>query len=216
MSSAVSYNLRRTLSGCFVALIVCSLILQNTQTVVAAGVPAALLDVPTNLFTGEPLSFSVSFDNTGADTGYGPYIDLFLPKSGTDGTAAGGNNDGITITNANYLGGSVSSSTLDCPTGNTVTHPLTGNLSPAPPRQQAILAQALSSGKSPFFNCHLGVSPPTNPRPILASLLISATLLTLIFHSRFRPRQALSMATTHSPILGVTHRLYSQPQPPVR
>lgn len=176
MSSAVSYNLRRTLSGCFVALIVCSLILQNTQTVVAAGVPAALLDVPTNLFTGEPLSFSVSFDNTGADTGYGPYIDLFLPKSGTDGTAAGGNNDGITITNANYRGGSVSSSTLDCPTGNTVTHPLTGELVTCP------AAPAGYTGPSPFIweitilQLTFGSFPPDQPQ---ADISITADLSNL-------------------------------------
>ena len=65
----------------------------------ANGVLAAPLAVPTvgitvNLpgggsgFVGQPFTYHVIFDNTSGnpnDTGYGPFVDLLLPKTGHDG-----------------------------------------------------------------------------------------------------------------------------------
>ena len=54
---------------------------------------------------GEAFTFSVSFDNTSpTDTGYAPYIDVFVPARGADGTTGGGAPDGLVIGDASYLG----------------------------------------------------------------------------------------------------------------
>jgi len=92
-----------------------------------AQVPQATLNVPAQAPIGGTVSFSVTFDNTDpTNTGYGPYIDLFLPFSGADGLSGGGPNDGISFVSATYLGSSVTTNLLNCPAGSTVTHPLTG------------------------------------------------------------------------------------------
>ncbi len=95
----------------------------------AVPVPVAALDVPSEAFIGADVDFTVTFDNAAAnpvDAGYGPYIDLFLPKSGIDGATPAPGNDGITFNTAAYLGEPVASVLLDCPAGGTATHPLTG------------------------------------------------------------------------------------------
>jgi fimbrial isopeptide formation D2 family protein/uncharacterized repeat protein (TIGR01451 family) len=91
-----------------------------------APVPGVTLNAPANPFIGDPLTITVTFDNTGPDTGYGPYIDLFLPLSGADGLSGGGPNDGISFVSASYLGQSVTTNVLNCPAGSNITHPLTG------------------------------------------------------------------------------------------
>ncbi len=100
----------------------------------AAPTPSVSVSVPSAPFIGETLSISATFSNT-VDTGYGPYMDLFLPLSGSDGTT-GGANDGISIISANYLGAPVTTNILNCPAGSSVTHPLTG-LSVVCPAQPA-------------------------------------------------------------------------------
>jgi LPXTG-site transpeptidase (sortase) family protein len=94
-----------------------------------APVAGVTIDAPANPFIGDALTLTITFDNTDpTDTGYGPYIDLFLPLSGADGQNPPSQDDGITFTSADYLGGSVTTQTLDCPAGGTVTHPLTGQI----------------------------------------------------------------------------------------
>lgn len=97
--------------------------------------PAASLDVPATSMIGEGFSFTVTFDNTGAgaEVGYGPYVDLFLPIGGVDGTSSGGPNDGVSFASATYLGAAVNSVTLACAPGGTITHPLTGLTVTCPP-----------------------------------------------------------------------------------
>src|SRR5262249_43738404 len=55
-----------------------------------AAVPSATFAVPPSApLIGENTQFTVRFDNTSpTDTGYGPYIDLFLPATGIDGRVA--------------------------------------------------------------------------------------------------------------------------------
>jgi len=55
-------------------------------------------------------------------------MDLFLPLSGPDGLTPPAANDGLTMTGASYLGGSITNQILLCPAGTSVTHPLTGLL----------------------------------------------------------------------------------------
>ncbi len=77
---------------------------------------------------GENVSFTVTFDNTGAlpdDTGYGPFIDLYLPVTGADAAPSGfgvggtGTND-ITAT---YLGAPLTKVELIFPGSGQVNHP---------------------------------------------------------------------------------------------
>ena len=97
------------------------------QAAPLAVTPVASLNVPAETMIGENLSFTVTFDNTGtgSDVGYGPYADLFLPIGGVDGTSGGHPNDGVSFTNASYLGAPVNSVVLTCAPNGTLTHPLT-------------------------------------------------------------------------------------------
>ena len=75
---------------------------------------------------GEAFSFTVTFDNTGtgAEVGYGPYVDMFLPIGGADGTSSGGVNDGVSFVSANYLGAAVNSVILTCAPNGSITYPM--------------------------------------------------------------------------------------------
>ena len=97
------------------------------QAAPLAVTPVASLNVPATTMIGEAFSFTVTFDNTGTGTevGYGPYVDLFLPIGGVDGTSSGRTNDGISFGSATYLGAAVNSVILTCAPGGTLTHPLT-------------------------------------------------------------------------------------------
>ncbi len=95
----------------------------------AAPVPAVTMDVPAETMLGEPVNFTVTFDNTSAsDTGYGPFIDIVLPANGADGAAGTDTPDGLTFTGATYLGTPVEATVLTFPDdgGGTgcVDHPL--------------------------------------------------------------------------------------------
>jgi uncharacterized repeat protein (TIGR01451 family)/fimbrial isopeptide formation D2 family protein len=96
--------------------------------------PTANVNAPGGGFVGQPFNFDVVFDNSGL-TGYGPYLDVFLPQPGVDGTAAGGPNDGLSLgTLPTFSGTTLNSTTLTCstPPGSTI-HPLTGLATACPP-----------------------------------------------------------------------------------
>ena len=111
----------------------------------AAVTPTVGLSVPATGFIGEPVTFTATFDNTGAgtETGFGPYIDLFLPIGGADGTSAGGPNDGLGFTNATYLGAPVASQTLTCAPLAVINHPFVPNVT--------VTCPALPVGFDPSF-----------------------------------------------------------------
>jgi hypothetical protein len=77
----------------------------------AAVPPSVSLNVPSNVFLGSDVNFSVSFANPSADTpGYGPVIDIILDTTGADGVYPGttpGVNDydglGTTSISASYF-----------------------------------------------------------------------------------------------------------------
>ncbi len=92
----------------------------------AAPTPTVSLDVSNQVLIGETFSFTVIFDNSSTDIGYGPYIDLYLPQSGADDSSDGEKEDGITYTSADYLGNNIRTWEYGCVEGGTITHPLTG------------------------------------------------------------------------------------------
>ncbi len=49
-----------------------------------AAVPSVSISTAT-VMIGENFNFSITFENTGADPGYGPLIDLVFPLTGQDG-----------------------------------------------------------------------------------------------------------------------------------
>ncbi len=72
---------------------------------------------------GTSFNFSIDFGNTGTQTGYGPWVDLFIPHLGQDGVN-GGPLDGITFNSATYLGTAVTTTVLTFDAQGKATHPL--------------------------------------------------------------------------------------------
>ena len=63
----------------------------------AAAYPSVTI-APSSVMIGEDFSFIATFDNSDADPGYGPFIDLVFPYTGQDG------DDGIEYYSASFLG----------------------------------------------------------------------------------------------------------------
>ncbi|MBI1294077.1 hypothetical protein GC175_03850 [bacterium] len=118
-------HLRRLLTPAIVLVALISSVTLGGGAALALAVPTATLDVPTEGFIGEAFSFTVTFDNTSAtptDTGYGPYINLILPKTGADGAGAAVD-DGITFVNATHLGQAVTATVITFDGSGNATHP---------------------------------------------------------------------------------------------
>jgi fimbrial isopeptide formation D2 family protein/uncharacterized repeat protein (TIGR01451 family) len=134
----------------------------SSTRVFAAGVPTATLTVPTETFIGEPLTFTAAFDNTGPDTGYGPYIDLYLPAAGADGAGAA-TDDGITFNSATYLGASLTPVVPPFPCTGSFIHPLTGKATTCTVDTQVVILQM------PF-----GSFTPNQPAaPVIVNAMLS-------------------------------------------
>ena len=73
--------------------------------------PSLALNIPSTTPLGENFTFTASFSNTGADPGYGPFIDIVLPAKGVDGvypgTDPGDVYDGISFISASFAGISI-------------------------------------------------------------------------------------------------------------
>lgn len=64
-----------------------------------AGIPTPSINIPAEIFIGDTVDFTVSFDNTSlTDVGYGPFLDVMFPDTGIDG------DDGLVYVDATYLG----------------------------------------------------------------------------------------------------------------
>ena len=98
-----------------------------------AALPMVTVPAQTSTLLGETVNMSLVFDNTGATTGYGPYIDLFVPIRGVDG-AVGGAKDGIVANSltANYLGSPLQMTTLTFDATGHATHPFAKDAVGAP------------------------------------------------------------------------------------
>jgi LPXTG-site transpeptidase (sortase) family protein len=79
---------------------------------------------------GEDFTLTATFRNAGTKTGYGPFIDIYVPHKGTDGIYPDEPNyDGISpqsgsTYSASYLSASLTAWTLDFGVSGCVTHPL--------------------------------------------------------------------------------------------
>ncbi len=108
--------------------------LANYDEVLAAAPSATIAATSQRTLIGDSFNFNVRYDNTDpVDTGYAPYINLFVPFNGRDGngTAAPVGNvsrEGATITGATYLGQALTVTELtlsasDITNGTVANHP---------------------------------------------------------------------------------------------
>ena len=82
--------------------------------------PQVTLSQPQNPFIGESFDLKLSFDNDGGATGYGPFVVLFLDKTGTDGSGAAVD-DGLTFNSASFLGSDITTTEIDLTGSSTET-----------------------------------------------------------------------------------------------
>ncbi len=82
--------------------------------------PNVTLSQPQDPFIGESFDFNISFDNDGNATGFGPFVVLFLDKTGTDGSGAA-IDDGLTFNSASYLGSPITTTEIDLSGSTTET-----------------------------------------------------------------------------------------------
>ncbi len=75
----------------------------------------------------QDVGYTITFDNTGTETGYAPYVELIIPTSGADGEG-----DGPTFDSASFLGGSIESTVLTFNGDGEVEHPFLTNLDETP------------------------------------------------------------------------------------
>ncbi|MGB7343551.1 MAG: isopeptide-forming domain-containing fimbrial protein [Pirellulaceae bacterium] len=85
--------------------------------IVFAAIPAVTIDAPAEVFLGETADVSVTFDNAHAtDAGFGPFVDVLLPRNGADGVN-GVDMDGFSYVtgSANFLGAALTTTVLVFP-----------------------------------------------------------------------------------------------------
>jgi len=87
------------------------------DSIVLDGVPDVSFEAPTSVSIGEQdVPITLTFDNTGSDTGYVPYVDLLLP-AGADA------DDGVTFDSASFLGAPIATTVLTFDGSGEAVHP---------------------------------------------------------------------------------------------
>ncbi|MGO9601742.1 MAG: hypothetical protein ACLP7Q_27535 [Isosphaeraceae bacterium] len=88
-----------------------------------SAIPQVALTIPTEALIGTQVNFTVGFQNASTTTtGYAPYVDLILPRTGDEGPSPS-NPDGITFASATYLGQAITSTVLTFDAAGHATHP---------------------------------------------------------------------------------------------
>jgi fimbrial isopeptide formation D2 family protein/uncharacterized repeat protein (TIGR01451 family) len=183
------------LSAAFILLVASAL--STTGVVRAAAVPTATVTLPPPGFIGEPLTFTVTFDNTSAtDAGYGPYIDLALPAAGNDGAGAA-TDDGITFAGASYLGTAVTPVTPPFICTGSFVHPLTSLTTTCVVDTQIVILQ-------PPFAGIAAIQPPIDIviRANVSNLADSGAPLAITARSGFYLGNTPSNEVGDPPIIG--------------
>ncbi len=131
--------------------------------------PTASLTLAARTLIGEVINFTVGFDNTSAtDTGYGPFVDLFLPATGADGAGAA-TDDGLTFVSATYLGSAVTSTSLTFNASGQATHPYARDVSGNPVVVSGTTGDQLVVLQLPFGS----FTPAQPPAPIAVRAQLS-------------------------------------------
>ena len=177
--------------------------------VFAAGPVVSVTNAPGDVFMGEDFDFTVRFNNTGADPGYGPFVDLIFPNNGIDGAAGTDTADGITFVGATYLGQTVNSIVLTFPdddgvgigTTGTIDHPFAKDVTGAPLQLTGTAGDTLVVLELPFGSFSPGQPPVDSLSPPM--YLVLPTLA-----HRWRSKHAVvsDTATIRWTIQRPTHR----------
>ena len=134
ITKTTSCNFKNNFKRILTIMAICAFLAQplmgSSSSIVSAQplyapTPTVSLDVDSQVLIGENFTFTVTFDNSSTDIGYGPYIDVYLPQSGADDSTDGEKEDGITYTSVDYLGNAIRTWDYSCVEGDTITHPLT-------------------------------------------------------------------------------------------
>lgn len=156
---------RRTLASALLLLSLLLSLFAFQGVALAAATPTAALNVVPNVQIGADFSFTVTFDNAGTNTGYGPFVDLLLPVTGADGAGAA-LDDGIDFSDATYLGQPVVATQLTFPPGvapTCVAHPYAVDNTGAP-----ILVCGTPGDKLVVLQLPFGSFTPAQPPAVIA------------------------------------------------
>ncbi|MDW8227673.1 MAG: hypothetical protein RMJ60_07735, partial [Anaerolineales bacterium] len=179
-----SDRLRFVLQAVFIIFFLVGQNAWTSQLVVAApserprlSVPPSIsLNVPASAFIGTNVSFTVTFDNphpTGV--GYGPVIDLIIPRNGADGNQnTNPPLDGLTFVSATYLGTPVEHMLLTFPGSGGVTcvpHPYIVDNTGTPVQVCGNAGDQFLALRLPF-----GSFTPTQP-PLVVNVAVSMSNL---------------------------------------
>ena len=109
-------------------------------------VPVVSVTTPDHVLLSNPANnfqVTLTFDNTGSQAGFGPYVEVFVPKNGADGVAHGAANaDGATFVKATYLGQAVNvAANLTFDASGHATNPLSGDVVSGTPGDGLVVLQ---------------------------------------------------------------------------
>lgn len=124
--------------------------------------PGVALNVPADVPIGGTFSFGIDFSTT--TTGYGPFIDIILPRNGADGAMNTDTPDGITFVSVTYLGIPLSAQVFTFPGSGGVTcvnHPYAVDNTGAPLQVCGPAGDQLIVAQLPFGSFVPEQSPAT-------------------------------------------------------
>ena len=143
----------------------------NFQGVLAVGPDVQFQDPNQDVRIGEDFQFTVTFDNTGTDTGFGPFVDLVFPVNGADGAAGTDTADGVDFISATYLGQTLNTIELTFPDDGggigAIDHPFAVDASGNPLQVTGTAGDKLVVVELPFGSYTTGQPP--------ADIVINAT-----------------------------------------
>ena len=149
-------------------------VIATTRPAGAVATPTSTLAGLGDTLIGEEFTFTATFDESGSDTGYAPFIDLLFPRNGADGAAGADTPDGIEFVGVRLpraAGPRVDR--LPVPdddgagpgTTGTVEHPLTGELITTTAGDElVVLSTRRSAALRPVSRRRTWPSPPASAR----------------------------------------------------
>lgn len=126
--------------------------------IVLDAVPEVTIDAPGSIDIGaQDVPITLTFENTGTDSGYVPYIDFVLPSTGADG------DDGVTFDSASFLGQPITTSEITFDSNGLATHPLATDAAGDPLIVSAADFGAQAGDTLVVFELPYGSFSPGNP-----------------------------------------------------
>jgi uncharacterized repeat protein (TIGR01451 family) len=140
----------------------------------AAVATLQIVDAPSEVLVGQSFNFTLRFDNNSGETGYGPFVDIFLPT-------------GLTFASATMFDGALSLTPVTgSPFGNNTRHPLFVDITspPSAPVGQLITIPAPGGGVTVLrlpYGSFTNDQPPVdiNIRVNMSPTAVVGSLLTI-------------------------------------